>query len=46
MERAEDQADQRGRWIFALLVIYVLVLAFATLDDILGWGILAPLFKG
>ena len=35
-----------NRWagvVFAGAVLYVLILGFAAADDLLGWGVLAPL---
>ena len=44
MESCEK--NRTGGVILILLILYVILLGFATLDDIMGWGILAPLFSG
>jgi hypothetical protein len=38
----------RERWpdlALAALVLYVCLLGFATLDELLGWGLITPYFK-
>ena len=43
------KSSEEGRFgaiAFTILAIYVLILGFATVDDLLGWGVLRPLFTG
>ncbi|MCB1152497.1 hypothetical protein KDL45_02520 [bacterium] len=36
--------DARAKWALAALAFYVALLAFATADELFGWGVLAPYF--
>lgn len=37
-------SERYADFVLAGLVLYTVVLVFATLDEILGWNILAPYF--
>jgi len=40
----DRKPDRKADLVLAGLIVYTVILGFATLDEILGWGLLAPYF--
>ncbi|MDP8256333.1 MAG: hypothetical protein P9M14_11340 [Candidatus Alcyoniella australis] len=45
MEQRDQEGGRTGKLALAAMIVYTLLLCFATADDILGWGLLAGFFR-